>query len=108
MFSKKEESGPLDRGVIGGKGELSFGFKGPVHLSLDVDVLDRAFAPGVSHHQPAGLTPREVFKLIQGLRAPLVGADVVEYNPDRDPLAITAAVAAKFVKEIAASMIESN
>jgi agmatinase len=88
--------------------ELSFGVKGPVYLSLDLDVLDPAYAPGVSHHEPGGLSTREVLKLIQGLHAPLVGADVVEYNPDRDPLAITAAVAAKFVKEIAASMIESN
>jgi arginase len=88
--------------------ELSFGVKGPMYLSLDLDVLDPAYAPGVSHHEPGGLSTREVLKLIQGLHATLVGADVVEYNPDRDPLAITAAVAAKFVKEIVASMIESN
>ena len=88
--------------------ELTLGFKGPVYLSLDLDVLDPAYAPGVSHHEPGGLSTREVLKLIQGLRAPLVGADVVECNPDRDPIAITATVASKFLKEIAACMLRSE
>lgn len=88
--------------------ELSLEVKGPVYLSLDLDVLDPAYAPGVSHHEPGGLSTREVLKLIQGLRAPLVGADIVEYNPDGDLFAITAAVASKFLKEIAAYMVSSD
>jgi len=88
--------------------ELSFRLKSPVYLSLDLDVLDPAYAPGVSHHEPGGLSTREVLKLIQGLRVPLVGADVVEYNPDRDPLAITAMVASKFLKEIGGCMLRSE
>ena len=88
--------------------ELRLGFKAPVYLSLDLDVLDPAYAPGVSHHEPGGLSTRELLRLIQGLRAPLVGADVVEYNPDRDPLAITAMAASKFLKEIAAYMLRSE
>ena len=77
---------------------------GPVYLSLDVDALDPAFAPGVSHREPGGLATREVIGLVQALGGTLVGADVVEYNPRRDPDGLTAPVAAKLVKEIAARM----
>lgn len=73
---------------------------GPLYLSLDLDGLDPAFAPGVSHHEPGGLSSREVIGLIQGLPRPLVGADIVEYNPLRDPTGITAMLAAKLLKEI--------
>jgi agmatinase len=86
---------------------FSFDFKGPVYISLDLDVLDPAFAPGVSHHEPGGLSTRELIRLIQSLDAPVVGADIVEFNPERDPLGITAMVAAKLYKEIAAKMLES-
>lgn len=80
-------------------------FAGPVYLSLDLDVLDPAFAPGVSHPEPGGLTVREVISIIQGLEAPLVGADVVELNPSLDAAGSTARVAAKLLKEIAARML---
>lgn len=75
---------------------------GPVYISLDLDGLDPAFAPGVSHPEPGGLSVREVLDIIDNIRAPVVGADIVEYNPDRDLNMITAVVAAKFVKELAA------
>ena len=78
---------------------------GPVYVSLDLDALDPAFAPGVSHWEPGGLTTREVIGLIQSLPATLVGADVVELNPARDPQGISAMVAAKFVKELASRML---
>lgn len=80
-------------------------FDGPLYLSLDLDVLDPAFVPGVSHHEPGGLSMREVLRLIQGLHAPIVGADIVEYNPQRDLADITAMTAAKLLKEIIACMI---
>jgi agmatinase len=80
---------------------------GPVYLSLDLDGLDPAFAPGVSHREPGGLSVREVVSLVQGITGTLVGADVVEYNPARDPTGVTAAVAAKLVKEIASRMLEN-
>jgi arginase len=78
---------------------------GPVYLSLDLDVLDPAFAPGVSHHEPGGLTVREVLCVVQRFTGRLVGADVVELNPSRDPSGVTAIVAAKLVKEITARLI---
>ena len=80
---------------------------GPVYLSLDLDVLDPAFAPGVSHWEPGGLSTREVIQVIQAIEGPLIGADVVEYNPVRDPTGVTAMVAAKLVKEIADKMLSS-
>ena len=80
----------------------------PVYLSLDLDALDPAFAPGVSHWEPGGLSVRDVIGIIHSVDAPLVGADVVELNPARDPSGVTAMVAAKFVKEIAAQMLDQR
>ncbi|HZB28050.1 MAG TPA: agmatinase [Gemmatimonadales bacterium] len=78
---------------------------GPVYLSIDLDGLDPAFAPGVSHREPGGLSVREVLTLIHQISGTLVGADVVEYNPRQDLEGVTATVAAKLVKEIAGRMI---
>ena len=78
--------------------------EGPVYISMDLDGLDPAFAPGVSHWEPGGLTVREVLGMIHGIRSLIVGADVVEFNPHRDPSGLTATVAAKIVKEIAGAM----
>jgi len=78
---------------------------GPVYVSIDLDGLDPAFAPGVSHWEPGGLTVREVLGLVQGTGGFVVGADVVEYNPRRDPSGVTAVVAAKLVKELASRML---
>lgn len=81
-------------------------FDGPVYLSLDMDVLDPAFAPGLSHYEPGGLSTRDVIRIIQGLEAPLVGADIVELNPKRDLHHMTAMAAAKFLKEIVEKMLK--
>lgn len=78
---------------------------GPVYLSIDLDGLDPAFAPGVSHREPGGLSTREVLGFIQGTRGSIIGADVVEYNPSQDVSGLTATVAAKIVKEIAGRML---
>lgn len=82
-------------------------FNGPVYISLDLDVLDPAFAPGVSHHEPGGLSSREVLQIIQSVNAPMVGADIVELNPARDVQGITASAAAKFLKEILSKILNS-
>lgn len=81
---------------------------GPVYLSLDMDCLDPAFAPGVSHYEPGGMSTREVLKIIQNLKGKLVGADIVEYNPERDPQGITGMVAGKLLKEIIGRMLEEK
>ena len=81
-------------------------FDGPIYLSLDLDVLDPAFAPGVSHHEPGGLSTRQLLDLLQALRVPILGADLVELNPARDVRGMTAALAAKLVKEILAKMLD--
>jgi len=80
---------------------------GPVYLSIDLDVLDPAFAPGVSHREPGGLSVRDVLGVIQALPAPIAGADIVEFNPTQDPLGTTASVCAKLVKEITGRMLET-
>jgi len=74
----------------------------PVYVTIDLDALDPAFAPGVSHHEPGGLSVRDVLHVLERTRGRIVGADIVELNPLRDPVGITAAVAAKLVKELAA------
>ena len=84
---------------------LPLSFDGPLYLSVDLDVLDPAHAPGVSHHEPGGLTTRDVLTLIQNLHSPIVGADIVELNPSRDPQGITAMAAAKLLKEITGAML---
>lgn len=80
----------------------------PVYVSMDIDGLDPAYAPGVAHREPGGLATRQVIGLIHALRQPIVGADVVEFNPRCDPSGITAVTAAKIVKEIAGQMIVSH
>jgi agmatinase len=77
---------------------------GPVYISLDLDGLDPAFAPGVSHREPGGLSVRDVLGIFSALNSPIVGADIVEFNPSQDPSGMTAQVAAKFVKELSALM----
>ena len=80
-------------------------FDGPVYLSLDLDCLDPAYAPGVSHHEPGGMSTREVLGIIRNFKGRLVGADIVEYNPERDLHGMTGMVAGKILKEIIGRMI---
>jgi len=78
---------------------------GPLYVSVDLDGLDPAFAPGVSHHEPGGLSVRQLLDVLARLEgADVVGADVVELNPERDLNGMTAVVAAKIAKELAALM----
>lgn len=78
---------------------------GPVYVSIDLDVLDPAFVPGVSHYEPGGMTVRELIRCLHEIDAPLVGADVVEFNPQRDFQGQTAMVGAKLIKELAAKTL---
>jgi arginase family enzyme len=79
--------------------------QGPLYITLDMDAFDPGFAPGVSHHEPGGFTPRQVIQLIQNIDVPVIGGDIVEYNPARDIHDMTAALSAKLLKEIAAKII---
>lgn len=81
---------------------------GAVYLSVDLDGVDPAFAPGVSHREPGGLTAREVLGIVHGIEGRIVGADIVEYNPLQDTGDLTARLAAKLLKEIAGRMIETG
>ncbi len=88
------------------RGALTLDIKGPVYISIDLDALDPAFAPGVSHHEPGGLTVRDILNILQQLDAPVVGADIVEYNPSRDINEMTAMVCAKLYKELAVLLLK--
>lgn len=84
--------------------KLGEGAKG-VYISVDVDCLDPAFAPGVSHIEPGGLSFRDVLNILHNLQGDVVGADVVEFNPQRDTVdGMTAMVAAKLVRELSAKI----
>ena len=84
---------------------LALEFDGPVYVTFDLDGLDPAFAPGVSHREPGGLSTRQAVDVIQRLQGEIVGGDVVEFNPRMDSSGMTAMVAAKLVKEIASRMV---
>ena len=79
--------------------------KDPLYISLDIDVLDPAFAPGISHHEPGGMSSRQLIDIIQKIEVPIVGADIVELNPKRDVHNMTAMLAYKLFKELASKMI---
>jgi arginase len=74
----------------------------PLYVSIDLDGFDPAFAPGVAHHEPGGPSSREFLQVLHRVPAGIVGADIVELNPARDVNGVTATLAAKLVKELAA------
>jgi arginase len=79
--------------------------RGPVYVSFDIDVLDPAFAPGISHREPGGMSVREAVAHLHAITGDIVGADIVEYNPKQDVSQLTAMVCAKILKEILGKMI---
>jgi arginase len=86
--------------------DVELRFQGPLYVSLDLDAIDPAFVPGVSHHEPGGFSVRQVIHIIQRLKGNIVGADLVEFNPTRDLNGMTGMVAAKLLKELLAKMID--
>jgi agmatinase len=88
-------------------GPLELDLATPVYVSVDLDGLDPAYAPGVSHREPGGLSPRQIIDWIHRIERPIVGADIVEYNPRCDISNVTATVAAKLLKEIAGMMLKT-
>jgi len=79
--------------------------EGPIYISFDMDALDPAFAPGISHREPGGLSVREAIAHIHAITGKIAGADIVEFNPAQDHTQLTAMVAAKLLKEILGKMI---
>ncbi len=77
---------------------------GPLYVTIDLDALDPAFAPGVSHPEPGGLSVRDVVAVLSRIRTNVVGADVVELNPANDVGDATAVVAVKLIKELLGAM----
>lgn len=87
---------------------LSLQFSNPLYISFDMDALDPAFAPGVSHHEPGGFSTRQVIRILQDLEAEIIGLDVVEVNPERDASGITASAAVKIVREMAGKIVRQS
>ena len=81
---------------------------GPIYISFDMDVLDPAFAPGISHREPGGMSVREAIAHLHAVEGKIIGADIVEFNPVQDVSGMTATVAAKILKEILGKMIDSR
>ena len=73
-----------------------------VYISIDMDVFDPAFAPGVGNPEPEGLSPTTVFDMIWELEPKICGFDVVELCPPFDPSGITSILAAKTLFELIA------
>ena len=71
----------------------------PVYLSLDMDGIDPAYAPGVGTPEPFGLTPLEVIKIIDSLSSKMVGFDCVEACPPLDN-GNTSSLAARIVRHV--------
>ncbi len=84
-----------------------------IYLSVDIDVLDPAFAPGTGTPEPGGLTSRELLRAVReiALRTDLAALDVVEVSPPYDQSEITADVAQRVVLEVlsalAAKLVEA-
>ncbi len=72
-----------------------------LYVSFDIDTIDPGFAPGTGTPEPGGLNPREAFPLVRRLCAEtnLVGFDLVEYAPDRDPGYVTGLIANRLLRE---------
>ncbi|HEU0205403.1 MAG TPA: agmatinase [Pseudolysinimonas sp.] len=81
----------------------------PVYLSVDVDVLDPAHAPGTGTPEAGGMTSRELLAMIRALRAVnLVGADIVEVAPAYDHAQLTAIAASHITYEIISAMTKET
>ena len=79
--------------------------RSPVYVTVDIDVLDPAFAPGTGTPEAGGLTSRELLALLCGLAGPeleIAGADVVEVSPPYDPAGVTAVAGANAAYELVA------
>ena len=79
-----------------------------VYLSVDIDVLDPAYAPGTLAREPAGLTPHELFKIIHVCSPYLNAIDLVEVYPNHDPFGTTVEIAAAILIEACTYRFRAN
>jgi agmatinase len=94
----RESPAQLDDIVQAVRNRLIANGSPPVYLSLDIDCLDPAFAPGTGTPEPGGLTSNQVLSLLEELAdLPFVGMDCVEVAPPYDHAELTSQVAAHFV-----------
>ncbi|SDQ85258.1 agmatinase [Quadrisphaera sp. DSM 44207] len=111
------EDGVLGFQVVGAEETEDIGWRGvvervrarvgdrPVYVSLDIDVLDPAFAPGTGTPEAGGLTSRELLQVLRSFAdLRLVGADVVEVAPAYDHAQITGVAASHAVYELISAM----
>jgi agmatinase len=82
--------------------------RGPLYITIDIDALDPAFAPGVAHREPGGLSVRDVIRVLHRVRGSVVGGDIVELRPASDADGVTAIVAAKLLKELGGLMVQAQ
>jgi agmatinase len=91
---------------VGAAGALELArerLRSPAYVTVDIDVLDPAFAPGTGTPEAGGLSSRELLAILRGLAEldlPLAGADVVEVSPPYDPSGVTAVAAANAAYEL--------
>ena len=78
-----------------------------IYLSIDIDVVDPAYAPGTSTPEPFGLSPLQITELIETFSPQLVGCDLVEVCPPYD-LGQTAVLAAKLIKNCISWMAKNT
>lgn len=106
-FSADEIDDIGTKGIIDGIMK-TLGTEDPVYLSVDIDVLDPAFAPGTGTPEPGGWTTREFIRILRGIEdLNLVGADVVEVSPAYQGNGEeTSLAAAQVVYEILSSMVK--
>lgn len=97
------------KGIIDGIMSV-LGTEDPVYLSVDIDVLDVAFAPGTGTPEPGGWTTRELIRILRGIEGlNIVGADVVEVSPAYQGRGEeTALAAAQVVYEILSSIVKKG
>ena len=100
-FTMKEVFEKGIKEIIEGTMEVSINWPA-TYLSIDIDVVDPAFAPGTGWTEPGGITSRELIYSVQKLRLleNLKAIDIVEVLPDKDINNMTSKLAAKLIKEL--------
>lgn len=102
----------FDAAGVAGALELAHDrLRSPVYVTVDIDVLDPAFAPGTGTPESGGLSSRELLAILRGLAGAgldVVGADVVEVSPPYDAAGVTALAAANAAYELVALLVLSG